>query len=160
MQESNSFKDALKRVLVPEEKVAPVPTVKRKKAKKSYVAEAIGTLSPTSTTQNGAAQGLPPFSRASADHKHSGIDMRDIGKEEDKISKDHGKAPYPLETVLDFIAHSGEDLQNAQNLVDSALRKNNVSLTTEQQKVLRHALQAIKSSLGNIDKAASWITSI
>jgi len=159
MKESISFQDALKRVLVPEQKKKVVPKPIRKK-RSNYVSEAMGTSSPTTTTQNGSGQGLPPFSKASADNKQAGIDMRDIGKEEDKLAKSHGKMPYPLETVLDFIAHSGEDLQNAQRMIETSLRKNDVSLTPEQKKVLKDAEQTIKSSLGNIGKAAKSINSI
>ena len=159
MNESKSFQDALKRVLVPEQKKKRIPKPIRKK-RSNYVSEAMGTSSPTTTTQTGGSQGLPPFSKASADSKQAGIDMRDIGKEEDKLAKNHGSRPYPLDTVLDFIAHSGEDLQNAQRMIETSLRKNDISLTPEQKKVLKDAEQNIKSSLGNIGKAAKSINTI
>ena len=159
MKESKSFQDALKRVLVPEQKKKPVPKPIRKK-RSNYVSEAMGTSSPTTTTQNGAAQGLPPFSKASADNKQAGVDMRDIGNIESAKAKDHTNKPFPLNHVMDLIAHSGEDLQQAQSMLELTLKKNNVSVSDEQKKILQGAYQALKSSLGNIVKAAQSIDTV
>jgi hypothetical protein len=159
---SNSFQDALKKVLVPEKKVAkPLPKLKKVKKRSNYVSEAMNSSSsPTTTTATaGGAAGMPPFSKYSTDANAGSVDMRDIGKQEDYKAKDNNKKPYPLETVLDFIAHSGEDLQNAHNLVIQAL-KINPMITDEQKKVLKDAQQAISSSLGNVDKSAKLINSI
>jgi len=162
MNESNSFQDVLRRVLVPEKKVVPTPKPKRK-VRSAYVSEAMGTSSPTNvtaSTQAGGAQGLPPFSKASADSRSSSIDMRDIGRDEDRKAKEHKGKPYPLDTIMDLIAHSGEDLTNAKTMIEISLSKNNVSLTPEQKNILKDAHQTIKSSLGNIGKAAKSINSI
>ena len=168
MNESNSFKDAVKKVLTSEQKAKkPLPKAKKRKVKKTYVEEAMGgiggsKMSPSAITPayTGGSKGLPPFSKASQDREANAIDMRDIGKEEDSKAKDHGNKPYPLDTVLDFVAQSGEFLQKAQSMIDSSLRKNNVTLKEEQKEILKATEQAIKSSLGNIEKAAKAINSI
>ena len=164
MNESNSFKDAVKRILVSErKKVKPIPKPKRKHTS-NYVSEAMGGKgmpgSITPASYAGGSTGMPPFSKATTDTSTGGVDMRDIGKDEDKKAKSTSRKPYPLETVIDFIAHSGEDLQNAQGMIEVSLRKNDVSLTEEQKKVLKDVQQTISSSLGNICKAAKSLNSI
>ena len=165
MKESNSFEAAVKKVLVTEKKVAKKPIVPKKKRKSTYVSEAMaghssgGSSMPANITQGGGSSGMPPFAKANGPRTAS-IDMRDIGKEEDRIAKSHGNKPYPLDTVLDFIANSGDLLQQAQQLVEIALRKNNVSLTSEQKKVLTKATSAISGGLGNINKSAKLLDSI
>lgn len=170
MKESTSFKDVVKRVLVTEKPVVktPLPTPKKKHRSK-YIEEAIGTydssnyspgnLTPASN-KGGWATGMPPFSKYTTDKESGQVDMRDIGKAESIKAKDVQRAPYPLETVLDFIAHSGEDLNNAKGLIEVSLRKNDVSLTPEQKNVLKNIWQILSSSLGNIVKAAKSIGTI
>lgn len=165
MKESNSFQDVLKQVLVPEKKITPVPKPKRKK-RSNYVSEAIhggNTSSPTSVSVQGArlggTQGMPPFSKYTADTTSGHIDMRDIGKAEDDKAKSNNRKPYPLETVLDYIAHSGEDLQNAQSMIELSLKKN-ISLSDSQKETLKKIKQTLSSSLGNIGKAAKFLNSI
>ena len=156
MKESNSFQDALKRVLIPEEQVKAIPKPKKKKTS-NYVSEAMGTSSPSSITQGGGLQG---FSSPGDEGGRTGIDLRDIGNEESKKAKAHGSKPYPLDTVLDHIAKSGESLQNAQSIIDISIRKNDVALTPEQKEVLKKVQKTIASSLGNISKAAMSVDSI
>ena len=88
------------------------------------------------------------------------IDMRDIGKQEDVLAKSGKNLPYPLDTVVDFIAKAGANLINAQGLIETSLRKNDVSLPKGQKKVLKDANQNIKSSLGNVERAAKAIKTI
>jgi len=162
--ESNSFKDAVKRVLTTEKKkVVFIPTPKKKK-RSSYVSEALNSNSMPDTitpaSYSGGPKGMPPFAKYTTDSKTGAIDMRDIGREEDFKAKAEGRKPYPLETVLDFIASSGEALQTAQAIIETSLRKNDVSLTPAQKKLLKEIEQTIKSSLGNISKAAMSINTI
>jgi hypothetical protein len=164
MNESNSFKDAVKRVLTTEKKKpAPIPKPKKKKTS-SYVSEALNsnsmpdTITPSSYA--GGVKGMPPFAKYTTNTEAGSVDMRDIGKAEDDKAKSVQRKPYPLEKVLNFIATSGESLQNAQSMIEISLRKNDVSLTPEQKKRLQDTQQTIKSSLGNISKAAKTINSI
>lgn len=166
MKESKSFEDALKRILVPEKKeVKKVPVPKRKR-KSTYVAEAMGgrgqampgNATPAKASSGtGGGGGIAPFAKANDNNGTASIDMRDIGKIEDVKAKDHTNKPYPLNMVMDLIANSGESLQNAQSILELALKKNNVSISKEQKKLLQGAHQALKSSLGNIVKAAQSI---
>lgn len=168
MKESNSFEDVVKRVLV--EKKKPAKEIKIKKKQRSkYVSEAMagsrmgGTGMPSSVSKNttaGGAKGMPPFAQATADRSATSIDMRDIGKEEDRIAKSHGTKPYPLNTTLDYIVDSGDSLFNAYKSIEIALNKNNVTLSKEQKEVLKQAKEAIDSSVGNIKKATFLINSI
>jgi len=167
MKESTSFKDAVKRVLVSEDKKPKKLPKAKKRCRSNYVAEAMykgapGHVTPAaaSSSQSGGSKGMPPFAKASADGTTASVDMRDIGKQEDNKAKSHGAMPYPLDTVLDFIAHSGEDLVNALSMIDMSLRKNNVSLTSDQKELLKAAQQTLSSSKGNLSKAAKAINSI
>ena len=162
--ESNSFKDAVRKVLTTEKKkVVSIPTPKKKK-RSSYVSEALNSNSmPNSITPAsyaGGPKGMPPFAKYTTDTKKGSIDMLDIGREEDYKAKSTNRKPYPLETVLDFIASSGDALQNAQSIIETSLRKNDVSLTPVQKGLLKDIEQTIKSSLGNISKAAMAINTI
>lgn len=160
MKESNSFEDVVKKVLTTEKK-RPTKAIKpkRKQCKINYVEEAIGGAAAGANSTSAGTDGMGGFSKASSDGSTASIDMRDIGKEEDSKAKSHTNKPYPLETVLDFIAQSGEELQNAQDLIHTSLKKN-VSLSDEQKTRLKAAQQTISSSLGNIAKAAKVINSI
>lgn len=167
MKESNSFEDAVKKTLIKESKKVKSTKITlkpKKKVKSNYVSEAMGytgastNISPIS--YSGGSGSMPPFSKANTNDRASSIDMRDIGKEESRVAKLNNKKPYPLETIIDFIASSGESLQNAKSLLKIALKKNNISLTDEQIRVLKVAQQAISTSLGNIVKAAKSIDSV
>jgi|GEM_PF-5886156 len=166
MSISNSFEDVLKQVLVTEKKKVsrPIPKPVRKQKKPCYVSEALNANSmPNTMTPAGYAggpRGMPPFSKYTTDAHTGSIDMRDIGKMEDEFAKSSTNKPYPLNTVLDFIATSGEALKNAQSMLEMSMRKNDVTLTTEHKKMIKDAQQSIKSSLGNISRAAKWIDSI
>jgi hypothetical protein len=167
MTDRNSFQDFLKEVLVTEKKVVkktpkakkPVKKIKRTK----YVSEALagnsmpGSVSPAGNS--GGSTGLPPFSKASTDHNIASVDMRDIGKDEENFAKSVKNVPYPLNGTLEFIAQSGQSLQNAQFKIESALKRNS-TLTPTQKEELREIQQTIKSSLGNISKAAKALSTI
>lgn len=165
MTQSNSFEDAVKRVLVTEKKKEKtIPRPRRRVRKPSCISEALNSNSmPNSITPasySGGPKGMPPFSKYTTDTERGSIDMRDIGRAEEEKARDHGIKPYPLDKVLDFIASSGEALKNAQSLIEMSLRKNGVSLSPEQKKMLQDAQQTVKSSLGNISRAAKSISSI
>lgn len=164
MNECNSFEEAVKRVLVIEKKPYKIPLKIKRKRACTYVSEAMGNTNVpgaiTPASYAGGIKGIPPFSKASTDDNVSSIDMRDIGREESRVAKSTNRKPYPLETIIDFIASSGESLRNAQSMIQTSLKKNNVSLTQEQKKVLEDAQQNISTSLGNICKAAKSINTI
>jgi len=150
MLEKSTFQDFVKDVLVTEVKVKKPSVTPKKKQRSSYVSEAMGE----GNDMPGA------ITKHSTDGVIGSVDMRDIGKQEDDKAKSTSTKPYPLSTVLDFIAQSGENLQNAQSMVEISLSKNNVTLSSAQKKVLKDVQQTIKSSLGNICKAAKAINSI
>lgn len=166
MSISNSFEDVLKKVLVTEKKKVerPIPHPVRKKKKPTYVSEALNSNSmPNTMTPAGYAggpRGMPPFSKYTTDAQTGSIDMRDIGKQDEDFAKSHKSRPYPLDTVLDYIANSGQALKSAQSMIETTLRKNDVTLKPEQVKVLEDALQSMRASYGNISRAAKAINSI
>lgn len=164
MKESNSFEEALKRVLIPEKAPQkPLPKATRKRRKSNYVSEAIGSSqsmpSIVSRSSDGGSNGMPPFSRYSSDMEGGQIDMRDIGKEENDKAKSVKAKPYPLETAIDHVSASGDNLQKAESLVYQTI-KNNPTLSKKNIEILKQVHQTIKSSLGNISKAAKVIDSI
>lgn len=164
MSLSNSFEDVLKQVLVTEKKkVKPSPKIQRKKRKESFVSEALNsnTMPNTMTPAgySGGPRGMPPFSKYTTDATPGSIDMRDIGKEDEEFAKSEQRKPYPLENILDFIISSGASLKNAETLINAAL-KSNISMDDKNKKMLKDALQVLKSSYGNISKAARVIDSI
>ena len=108
-----------------------------------------------------ASDGLPPFARHSTSSNNAGIDMRDISKmDSDFMKSTSHKRPYPLDVVMDYIAKSGQYLQDVDELVKTTLDYNKISLKRAELDYLKKAKQCVKTSLGNINKAAKYINTI
>lgn len=165
---SESFEDALKKVLVTEkkQKEKPIPIPKRKRTKPSYVKEALNSNSMPDTMTpsgySGGPRGMPPFSKYTTDSQAGSIDMRDIGKQDEEFAKSDKYKPkqYPFAGALELIVSSGQSLNSVSRTLEETLRKFSNTKSPETKELIKDALQAIKSSLGNISKAAKSIDSI
>ena len=166
-----SFKDAVKETLG-ESKVsdkararAKVKIAKKQLEKKvvseTYGAGESGPGGYTIAQNAGNSGAMPPFARATNNMTQGigNIDMRDIGRVEDQIAKNHSNPIFPLENVPTNIMSAGERISDLIPAIDSALKHNKV-LTDVKKEELKKSKDIIKTILGNIRKVASIIDRI
>ena len=152
--QSSNFEEVVKSVLVSEEK----KDKQLKPNSKNIVKEATGGAPGNLSVSRGSRGNMPPFSAYSDDQlqNRGAVDMMDIDSAQDSDAP--SRAPYPLETVIDFISKSYQSLVSAEELIHGA-NKNPV-LSEIQLKALKSIQDKIKSAMGNIKASVDMVRKI
>jgi hypothetical protein len=156
---TSSFEDAVKEVLG-ENYTPKKPRVKIEEGISGGLTTSGGGVGGAGVIDRGGSNVVSTFNKYSgADSQSNNGNIKDIGRAEEAIAKNHPHTIFPLEQIPINIITAGEKISDELVNIDVAI-KNNKVLTDAKKNELRAVKNLIKTVLGNIRKAASMIDAI